>query len=193
MKGLAAKGVKEIMLIAQALTFYGLDIYKKRSLSKLLDSLCEIEGIEWIRLHYAYPSQFPMDILETMARQPKICNYLDIPLQHAANNVLKGMRRKVTNQDTRNTINEIRRILPEIAIRTTMLVGFPGETEQEFEELLELFSMKLTSLPWRSPQMDPRAGTPASLTSWHPQASPRSSASRKTLVPWGPHWAPHRD
>ncbi|MFT4970669.1 MAG: ribosomal protein S12 methylthiotransferase [Chitinophagales bacterium] len=132
---LAAQGVKEIMLIAQELTFYGLDIYKKRSLSTLLDALCDIEGIEWIRLHYAYPSQFPMDIIETMARQPKICNYLDIPLQHAANNVLKAMRRKVTNQDTRNTINEIRSILPEIAIRTTMLVGFPGETREDFEEL----------------------------------------------------------
>lgn len=132
---LAAQGVKEIMLIAQELTFYGLDIYKKRSLSLLLDALCDIEGIEWIRLHYAYPSQFPMDIIETMARQPKICNYLDIPLQHASNNVLKAMRRKVTHQDTRNTINEIRSILPEIAIRTTMLVGFPGETREDFEEL----------------------------------------------------------
>ncbi len=136
-QGLAAKGVKEIMLIAQELTFYGLDIYKKRSLSTLLDTLCEIEGIEWIRLHYAYPSQFPMDIIETMARQPKICNYLDIPLQHAADNILKSMRRKVTNQDTRNTINEIRSILPEIAIRTTMLVGFPGETRNDIEELKE--------------------------------------------------------
>ena len=134
-RNLAAQGVKEIMLIAQELTFYGLDIYKKRSLSILLDALCDIEGIEWIRLHYAYPSQFPMDIIETMARQPKICNYLDIPLQHASNNVLKAMRRKVTHQDTRNTINEIRSILPEIAIRTTMLVGFPGETREDFEEL----------------------------------------------------------
>jgi ribosomal protein S12 methylthiotransferase len=130
-QNLAAKGVKEIILIAQELTFYGLDLYKKRSLSTLLDTLCEIEGIEWIRLHYAYPSQFPMDIIETMARQDKICNYLDIPLQHAADNVLKSMRRKVTNQDTRNIINEIRSILPEIAIRTTMLVGFPGETRDD--------------------------------------------------------------
>jgi ribosomal protein S12 methylthiotransferase len=134
-QNLAAKGVKEIILIAQELTFYGLDLYKKRSLSTLLDTLCEIEGIEWIRLHYAYPSQFPMDIIETMARQDKICNYLDIPLQHAADNVLKSMRRKVTNQDTRNIINEIRSILPEIAIRTTMLVGFPGETRDDIEQL----------------------------------------------------------
>ena len=134
-QNLAAKGVKEIIFIAQELTFYCLDLYKKRSLSTLLDTLCEIEGIEWIRLHYAYPSQFPMDIIETMARQDKICNYLDIPLQHAADNVLKSMRRKVTNQDTRNIINEIRSILPEIAIRTTMLVGFPGETRDDIEQL----------------------------------------------------------
>jgi ribosomal protein S12 methylthiotransferase len=134
-QNLAAKGVKEIILIAQELTFYGLDLYKKRSLSTLLDTLCEIEGIEWIRLHYAYPSQFPMDIIETMARQDKICNYLDIPLQHAADNVLKAMRRKVTNQDTRNIINEIRSIQPGIAIRTTMLVGFPGETRDDIEQL----------------------------------------------------------
>ncbi|MCD8528740.1 MAG: radical SAM protein [Chitinophagales bacterium] len=93
-KNLAKQGVKEIMLIAQELTYYGLDLYKKRRLSDLLDALCEIDGIEWIRLHYAYPSQFPMDIIETMARQPKVCNYLDIPLQHAADNVLKAMRRK---------------------------------------------------------------------------------------------------
>jgi ribosomal protein S12 methylthiotransferase len=134
-QNLATKGVKEIILIAQELTFYGLDLYKKRSLSTLLDTLCEIDGIEWIRLHYAYPSQFPMDIIETMARQDKICNYLDIPLQHAADNVLKSMRRKVTNQDTRNTINEIRSIQPNIAIRTTMLVGFPGETRDDIEQL----------------------------------------------------------
>ncbi|MEZ4979255.1 MAG: 30S ribosomal protein S12 methylthiotransferase RimO [Chitinophagales bacterium] len=134
---LAAKGVKEIMLIAQELTFYGLDIYKKRSLSTLLDTLCEIEGIEWIRLHYAYPAQFPMDVIETMARQDKICNYLDIPLQHAANKVLKSMRRNLTNQDTRNTIQEIRSILPDIAIRTTMLVGYPNETDADIAELQE--------------------------------------------------------
>lgn len=134
-KNLVTKGVKEIILIAQELTYYGLDIYKKRSLSTLLDALCEIEGLHWIRLHYAYPSQFPMEIIETMARQPKICNYLDIPLQHASDNVLLRMRRKITNQQTRTLINDIRSILPEIAIRTTMLVGFPGETEKDIEDL----------------------------------------------------------
>lgn len=134
-KGLAAQGVKEIMLIAQELTFYGLDIYKKRTLSKLLDELCEIEGIEWIRLHYAYPSQFPLEIIETMARQPKICNYLDMPLQHAANNVLKSMRRNITREETEKLIVDIRAILPNIAIRTTMLVGYPGETEADMEEM----------------------------------------------------------
>jgi ribosomal protein S12 methylthiotransferase len=132
---LAAQGVKEIILIAQELTFYGLDIYKKRSLSQLLNLLCEIEGIAWIRLHYAYPSQFPMDVIETMARQPKICNYLDIPLQHTTDAMLKKMRRNITHQETKDTINEIRSILPEIAIRTTMLVGFPGETRDDIEQL----------------------------------------------------------
>lgn len=134
-KGLAANGVKEIMLIAQELTFYGLDIYKKRRLSDLLDALCEIEGIEWIRLHYAYPSQFPLEIIETMARQPKICNYLDMPLQHASNNMLKAMRRNITREKTEKLITDIRNILPEICIRTTMLVGFPGETQEDIDEL----------------------------------------------------------
>lgn len=134
-KGLATNGVKEIMLIAQELTFYGLDIYKKRRLSDLLDALCEIEGIEWIRLHYAYPSQFPLEIIETMARQPKICNYLDMPLQHASNNMLKAMRRNITREKTEKLIADIRNILPEICIRTTMLVGFPGETQEDIDEL----------------------------------------------------------
>jgi ribosomal protein S12 methylthiotransferase len=134
-KGLARQGVKEIMLIAQELTYYGLDIYRKRKLSQLLDALCEIDGIEWIRLHYAYPAQFPLEIIETMARQPKICNYLDMPLQHAANNMLKVMRRNITREDTEKLIMDIRSILPEIAIRTTMLVGFPGETEDDMEEM----------------------------------------------------------
>lgn len=134
-KGLAKIGVKEIMLIAQELTFYGLDIYRKRSLSLLLDQLCEVEGIEWIRLHYAYPSQFPLEIIETMARQPKICNYLDMPLQHASNNMLKAMRRNITREETEKLITDIRNILPEIAIRTTMLVGFPGETQDDIDEM----------------------------------------------------------
>lgn len=134
-KGLAANGVKEIMLIAQELTFYGLDIYKKRRLSDLLNALCDIDGIEWIRLHYAYPSQFPLEIIETMAKQPKICNYLDMPLQHASNNMLKAMRRNITREKTEKLIGDIRKILPEICIRTTMLVGFPGETQEDIDEL----------------------------------------------------------
>ncbi|MCL4106784.1 UNVERIFIED_CONTAM: hypothetical protein GTU68_048228 [Idotea baltica] len=136
-KSLARIGVKELILIAQELTYYGLDLYKKRALPELLDALCEVEGIEWIRLHYAYPSKFPLDIIHTMARQPKVCNYLDIPLQHASNNVLEAMKRQVTREETTALINEIREIIPEITIRTTMLVGFPGETEEDFEDLCD--------------------------------------------------------
>ena len=136
-QNLAKKGVKEIMLIAQELTYYGLDIYKERALSKLLDALCEVEGIEWIRLHYAYPSKFPMDVIETMKRQPKVCNYLDIPLQHAADNILDAMKRQITRQETKDIIQEIRSINPDIAIRTTFLVGFPGETEEDFQDLVD--------------------------------------------------------
>ena len=136
-KNLARQGVKEIMLIAQELTYYGLDIYKRRALSELLDKLCEVEGIEWIRLHYAYPSKFPMDIIETMTRQPKICNYLDVPLQHASDSVLERMKRQITRQETREFIESVRRINPDVAIRTTFLVGFPGETEEEFQELCD--------------------------------------------------------
>ena len=136
-KNLVKQGVKEIILIAQELTYYGLDIYKERALSKLLDALCEVEGIEWIRLHYAYPSKFPLDIIETMVRQPKVCNYLDIPLQHAADNILSAMKRQITQAETRALIHDMRRINPEIAIRTTFLVGFPGETAEDFQQLLD--------------------------------------------------------
>lgn len=136
-KSLARRGVKELMLIAQELTYYGLDLYKKRELPALLDALCEVEGIEWIRLHYAYPSKFPLEIFDAMARQPKVCNYLDIPLQHAANGVLERMRRQITREETTELIKIARQRVPEIAIRTTMLVGFPGETEEEFEELCD--------------------------------------------------------
>ena len=131
----AKNGVKELILIAQELTYYGLDIYKKRALSDLLNHLCEVDGIEWIRLHYAYPSKFPLDIIETMAAQPKICNYLDMPLQHAADNVLFNMKRQITQADQRQLIRDIRSIIPNIALRTTMLVGFPGETEEDFKIL----------------------------------------------------------
>ncbi|MEZ4950096.1 MAG: 30S ribosomal protein S12 methylthiotransferase RimO [Saprospiraceae bacterium] len=136
-KGLAKRGVKELMLIAQELTYYGLDIYKKRALPELLDALCEVEGIEWIRLHYAYPSKFPMEILEVMARQPKVCNYLDMPLQHASNQVLENMRRQITVEETRELIQNIRTIVPDIAIRTTFLVGYPGETKKDFQGLVD--------------------------------------------------------
>ena len=132
---LAARGVKEIILIAQELTYYGLDIYKRRALPELLEALVEVEGIEWIRLHYAYPSKFPLEIIEVMKAQPKICNYLDIPLQHAADDMLLSMKRQITLSQTKDLIREIRAIHPEIAIRTTMLVGFPGETDAHFEVL----------------------------------------------------------
>lgn len=136
-QNLARMGVKELMLIAQELTYYGLDIYKKRELPRLLDALATVEGIEWIRLHYAYPSKFPLDILDAMAAHDKICNYLDMPLQHAADNVLNRMRRQITRQETEALLEQIRAQIPNIAIRTTMLVGFPGETEEDFEELCD--------------------------------------------------------
>ena len=136
-KNLARMGVKEIMLIAQELTYYGLDLYKKRELSTLLEALHEVEGIEWIRLHYAYPSKFPIEIFDTMARLPKVCNYLDMPLQHANNDVLKRMRRQITQEETRELIAIARQKVPNIAIRTTMLVGFPNETEAEFQDLCD--------------------------------------------------------
>jgi len=129
----ARNGVKELILIAQELTYYGLDIYKERALPQLLKALCKVEGIEWIRLHYAYPSKFPLEIIETMAEEPKICNYLDIPLQHAADPILKSMRRQITQKDQKDLIKQIKTILPEIALRTTMLLGFPGETEDDFK------------------------------------------------------------
>ena len=134
-KKLAAQGVKELMLIAQELTFYGLDIYKKRRLPELLNELSKVEGIEWIRLHYAYPAQFPMEIIDAIAENEKVCNYLDMPLQHAADNILTAMRRNITNAETRDLIRKIRERVPSIAIRTTMLVGFPNETEEDFEGL----------------------------------------------------------
>lgn len=134
---LAKHGVKELILIAQELTYYGLDIYKKRMLPELLERLSEVEGIEWIRLHYAYPSKFPIEIIEAMACQPKVCNYLDIPLQHAADNVLARMKRQITRSDQTQLLKDIKSILPEITLRTTMLVGFPGETEKDVEDLCD--------------------------------------------------------
>ena len=136
-KNLAKNGVKELLLIAQDSTYYGLDIYKKRNLSELLDRLSDVEGIEWIRLHYAFPSGFPEDILDIMAKKPRICNYLDIPLQHASSNMLEIMRRGTTKEKTERLLEKIRTKVPDIAIRTTMLVGHPGETEEDFQELME--------------------------------------------------------
>lgn len=136
-KNLARMGVKELILIAQELTYYGLDIYKERSLPRLLRELCKVEGIEWIRLHYAYPSKFPLDIIQVMKDEPKICNYLDIPLQHAADPILSAMKRQITREEQTNLLKQIKMINPEVSIRTTFLVGFPGESQKDFEELLD--------------------------------------------------------
>ncbi|WP_421807751.1 30S ribosomal protein S12 methylthiotransferase RimO [Flagellimonas sp.] len=132
---LAANGVKELILIAQDLTYYGLDLYKKRNLAELLQALAQVEGIEWIRLHYAFPTGFPMDVLEVMRDEPKICNYIDIPLQHISDNILKSMRRGTTQAKTTKLLQDFRTAVPEMAIRTTLIVGYPGETEEDFETL----------------------------------------------------------
>ncbi|CAM1374525.1 30S ribosomal protein S12 methylthiotransferase RimO [Tenacibaculum xiamenense] len=132
---LAADGIKEIMLIAQDLTYYGLDLYKKRALADLLRELVKVEGIEWIRLHYAFPTGFPMDVLEVMKNEPKVCNYLDIPLQHINTEILKSMKRGTTHEKTTNLIKKFREHVPNMAIRTTLIVGYPGETEEQFQEL----------------------------------------------------------
>lgn len=132
---LAAKGTKELILIAQDLTYYGLDIYKKRNLAELLDRLADVEGIEWIRLQYAYPAGFPLDILQVIKNRSNVCNYLDMPLQHGSSEMLKIMRRGITREKTEDLINAIRDTIPEIAIRTTLIAGHPGETEEHFEEM----------------------------------------------------------
>lgn len=134
---LAGKGVKELLLIAQELTYYGIDLYGERLLPDLINKLSEIEGIEWIRLHYAYPSKFPLELLMVMHENPKVCKYLDIPFQHIADNVLVNMRRNINGKQSRELIRKIREGVPGIALRTTMMVGFPGETEEDFQELLE--------------------------------------------------------
>ena len=134
-ENLAKQGVKELILIAQDLTYYGLDIYKKRNLAELLENLVKIEGIEWIRLHYAFPTGFPMDVLDVMNREPKICKYLDIPLQHIADDVLKSMKRGTTYAKTTQLIHNFRKYVPTMAIRTTLIVGYPNETEQDFQTL----------------------------------------------------------
>ena len=134
---LAKKGVKEILLIAQDLSYYGIDIYGKTRLAELITKISEINGIEWIRLHYLYPTKFPYEILPVMRENPKVCKYIDMPLQHIANPVLKNMLRHVTREETEKLINRIKEEVPDVALRTTMLVGFPGETEEDFEELKE--------------------------------------------------------
>ncbi len=132
---LASNGVKELILIAQDLTYYGLDLYKKRNLAELLKELVKVEGIEWIRLHYAFPTGFPMEVLEVMRKESKICNYLDIPLQHISDQILKSMRRGTTQQKTTKLLKDFRDFVPDMAIRTTLIVGYPGETEEDFQTL----------------------------------------------------------
>jgi len=134
---LAAKGVKELILIAQDLTYYGLDLYKERKLAELMTKLSEVEGIEWIRIHYAFPTAFPEDVLEVIRTNPKICTYMDIPLQHVSDNLLESMRRGTTMEKTKNLIKKFRKDVPGINIRTSLIVGYPGETEQDFQELLD--------------------------------------------------------
>ena len=134
---LAAKGIKELILIAQDLTYYGLDLYKERRLSELMTKLSEVEGIEWIRIHYAFPTAFPEDVLEVIRTNPRICTYMDIPLQHVSDNLLSSMRRGTTMKKTKDLITKFRKEVPGITIRTSLIVGYPGETEKEFQELLD--------------------------------------------------------
>jgi ribosomal protein S12 methylthiotransferase len=141
-KRLVQTGVKEIMLIAQELTYYGLDIYKKRELPRLLHALADVEGLEWIRLHYAYPSKFPLEIIDAMKERPNICNYLDMPLQHAANNMLQAMKRQITREEMEDLVGDIRLRIPDICLRTTLIAGFPGETRADVEEL-KMFLQKM--------------------------------------------------
>ena len=136
-KKLAAKGVKELMLIAQDLTYYGLDIYKKRNLAELVERLSEVEGIDWIRLHYAFPAGFPMDVLDVMNSKANVCNYLDIPLQHGSTKILQAMRRGITREKTEELVAQIREKVPGITLRTTLIAGYPGETEEDFQEMYD--------------------------------------------------------
>ncbi len=139
-EGLVRKGVKEIMLIAQELTYYGLDIYKKRMLPDLMNRLADIPGLEWIRLHYAYPTKFPLEILDVMRQRDNICNYLDMPLQHAANNMLNAMKRQITRAEMEDLVSAIREKVPGICLRTTLIAGFPGETLDDIEELKQFLA-----------------------------------------------------
>lgn len=137
---LAANGVKELILIAQDLTYYGLDLYKKRNLAELLEALVKVDGVDWIRLHYAFPTGFPLDVLDVMNHEPKVCNYLDIPLQHISDSILKSMRRGTTKEKTTKLLQEFRAKVPNMTIRTTLIVGYPGETEENFQELKQWVS-----------------------------------------------------
>lgn len=134
---LVSKGVKEVMLIAQDLTYYGIDRYGKRELARLLEELCKVEGLEWIRLHYAYPAHFPKEVIEVMKREPKVCKYIDIPFQHISTDILKSMRRGITKEQTLELIRFFRESVPDIAIRTTLIVGYPTESEADFQELCD--------------------------------------------------------
>ncbi len=136
-RGLVSKGVRELIVIAQDTTYYGVDLYGERRLAELLTELCKIEGIEWIRLHYSYPTDFPREVIEVMAREAKICKYLDIPFQHISDAQLRSMKRRHTKQEAMSLISELRAQIPTIALRTTLLVGYPGESEADFEELKE--------------------------------------------------------
>jgi len=136
-EGLVEQGVKELILIAQDLTYYGLDLYKERRLAELVRRLSDVDGIEWIRLHYAFPSGFPMDVLNGMAERDTVCHYLDMPLQHGADQVLKNMRRGITREKTAKLLADIRSRVPDIAIRTTLICGFPGESEDDHKEMMD--------------------------------------------------------
>ena len=146
-KKLVDRGVKEVMLIAQELTYYGLDIYKRRELPKLLHALADVKGLEWIRLHYAYPSKFPMDIIDAIKDRANICNYIDMPLQHAANNMLKAMKRQITREEMEDLIGAIRYKIPNICLRTTLIAGFPGETQDDVEELKQFLQTQKNNKP----------------------------------------------
>lgn len=134
---LVSRGVKEFNVIAQDLTSYGLDLYGKQEIARLVDAIADVEGVEWIRLHYAYPNEFPLDLLDVMASRPNVCRYLDIALQHVSDNVLSNMRRHITGDETKHLLDELRRRVPGLTLRTTLMVGFPGEGEKEFEELMD--------------------------------------------------------
>ncbi len=162
-EGLVAVGVKEIIVIAQDTTYYGKDLYGERKLAELLRRLCAIEGVEWVRLHYAYPTDFPQDVVEVLRDEPKMCKYLDIPLQHIADRQLSAMRRRISKGQTEELIERLRREIPDIALRTTMLVGFPGESDEDFEELCE-FVQRVRFERLGAFAYSEEEGTPSALT-----------------------------